>query len=127
MRRTPETDNIPELQIFHDSWDKKREYDFEVCYWRKCWNVRNDILWLIGGRFDEKFKFNLTTEDVNNIVKLLQSYNSENWEESGGSIWDWDDEEWPYSEYIQRNIKDLMYLRVLMDKYKLEVYFYDSY
>lgn len=69
----------------------------------------------------------LTTTDVDNIIKGLQSFNSENWQEDSGSIWDWDDEECPYSEQVLRDIKNLQYLRKLMDKYDLEVYFYDSY
>ena len=40
---------------------------------------------------------------------------------------DWDDEECPYSEKIQRDIENLKNLQTLMEKYDLEVYFYDSY
>jgi hypothetical protein len=69
----------------------------------------------------------LTTTDIDNIIKGLQSFNSENWQYDGGSIWDWDDEEYPYSEHVQRDIENLKVLRRLMDKYELEVYFYDSY
>lgn len=69
----------------------------------------------------------LTTKDIDNIIKGLQSFNSENWQEDRGSIWDWDDEEYPYSEKIKRDIESLQILRQLMDKYDLEVYFYDSY
>ena len=42
-------------------------------------------------------------------------------------VLDNEDEEYPYSEYIKKNIEDLKYLRSLMDQYELEVYFYDSY
>lgn len=61
------------------------------------------------------------------MIKLLQSYNSKNFENNGTCIWAWDDEDWPYSEKIQRDIENLKILRELMDKYELEVYFYDSY
>lgn len=69
----------------------------------------------------------LTTEDINNIIKGLKSFNSNNWCDNGGSIWEWDDEEWPYSEKIKQDIKNLKKLKKLMNKYELEVYFYDSY
>ena len=69
----------------------------------------------------------LTTTDIEKIIHGLQSFNSANWQENGGSIWDWDDEEYPYSEKIQRDIENLKNLQTLMEKYDLEVYFYDSY
>ena len=99
-----------------------------MTYWRKCWGLRGDILFLIGKRWapEEEYKFNLTKDDVDNIIKLLESYDEETWVDS---IWEWtsDEEGWSYSEYIQQNIRDLRLLRQLMDKYELEVYFYDSY
>ena len=121
VKRNAYTSSIPELQRF------TLEYDFEVCYWRKCWNIRNDILWIIGERLSDKYEYTLDKEDIDQIIKLLESYNADNFEDSGGCIWDWDDEEYPYSEKIQQDIASLKVLRQLMDKYELEVYFYDSY
>lgn len=68
----------------------------------------------------------LTKDDIDSIIEGLESFNADNWNDDGGSIWDWNGE-WGYSEYIQLNIRDLKLLRQLMDKYELEVYFYDSY
>lgn len=68
----------------------------------------------------------MTKQDVETMIELLQSYNAENFEDNGTCIWGWDDEEWPYSEKIQKDIENLKILRALMDKYELEVYFYDS-
>lgn len=127
IRRTPVTNNIEELKVFNQSYDKELKYDFEVTYWRKCWNVRNDILCILRKRWCDGYEFALTTDDIDSIIELLQSYNAENWEESGSSIWEWDDVEWPYSEKIKQDIENLKLLRSLMNKYDLEVYFYDSY
>lgn len=69
----------------------------------------------------------LTIEDIDNIIKGLKSFNAKNWQDNGGSIWDWDDEEWPYSEHVKQQVKDLETLKELMKQYDLEVYFYDSY
>lgn len=126
VKRTPETNEISELKIFNKEWDKELKYDFEITYWRKCWNIRNDIFGL-GIGYDESYHTNLTKENIEQIIALLQSYNADNWEDGGSCIWDFDDEEWPYSEHIKRNIENLQLLRKLMDKYELEVYFYDSY
>lgn len=99
--------------------------DFELAYWRKCWGLRRDILFLIGKRWasENEWQFNLTKDDVDNIIDLLGSYNENNWEDS---IWEWNGED-NYSEYMQHQIENLRVLIGLMDKYDLEVYFYDSY
>ena len=127
IKRTPETNQIEELKVFNQDWDKNQKYNFEVCYWRKCWNIRNDIFCL-GIGYDESYH-TLTKEDIDNIIKLLQSYNEDNWTENGSCIWEWtsDEEGWSYSEHIKNDIESLQLLRQLMDKYELEVYFYDSY
>ena len=127
IKRNAYTNSIPELRQFELEYDKAYEYDFEICYWRKCWNIRNDILWIIGERLSDKYEYTLDKEDIDQIIKLLESYNADNFEDSGDCIWDWDDKEYPYSEKIQQDIASLKVLRQLMDKYELEVYFYDSY
>ncbi len=126
VKRTPYTNTIPELQQFNSEWDKKHKHDFEVCYWRKCYNIRVMVMYCVTD-FQDGLYTKLNIEDIDNIIKGLQSFNSDNWQDNGGSIWDWDDEEWPYSEHIKRDIENLQTLRKLMDKYDLEVYFYDSY
>lgn len=126
VKRTSETNQIKELSIFNQDWDKELKCDFEVCYWRKCYNIRHMIIDRVDG-FEDSLGTNLTKDDIDNIIDGLQSFDLDNWDDDGGSIWDWNDEECPYSEYVQQNIKDLQLLRQLMDKYELEVYFYDSY
>lgn len=126
IKRTPETNKIKELAIFNQDYDKELRHDFEAVYWRKCWGLRNDVLNLLGKRWSEEWKFNLSKDDVENIIELLGFYNEETWEDS---IWEWtsDEEGWSYSEHIKQDIESLKILRNLMDKYELEVYFYDSY
>ena len=126
VKRTPYTNTIPELQQFNSEWDKEHKHDFEVCYWRKCYNIKVMVMYCVTD-FQDGLYTKLHTEDIDNIIKGLQAFNANNWQDNGGSIWDWDDEEWPYSEHIKRDIENLQTLRKLMDKYDLEVYFYDSY
>ena len=124
VRLTTATNQIQELKRFNDEWDKELEYDFEICYYRKCWNIRYDILDILDSTRD--YEFSINKDQIDKIIELFQSYNAENFEDNGSCIWEWDDEEWPYSEKIQQDIENLKYLRQLMDKYELEVYFYDS-
>jgi hypothetical protein len=125
VKRNAYTNSIPELKRFEDEWDKEHKYDFEVVYFRKCWNIRNDLFSLSIGR--DESDYIMSTLDIDVMIRLLESYNVENFTNGGSCIWDWDDEEYPYSEKIQRDIEALKLLRGLMDRYDLEVYFYDSY
>ena len=128
VKRTEYTETIPELRQFDEDYNTWQKYPFEVCYWRKCYNIRSMIFDKICGKcFNNVISDQLNKEDIDNIIVGLQSFNSENWHEDGGSIWDWDDPDYPYSEKVQRDIENLKMLRPLMDKYDLEVYFYDSY
>ena len=127
IKRNTYTNSIPELKQFELTYDNKHQFDFEVCYWRKCYNIRNMIMNVVESARDNDYSDLLTTTDIEKIIHGLQSFNSANWQEDGGSIWDWDDEECPYSEKIQRDIENLKNLQTLMEKYDLEVYFYDSY
>lgn len=126
VRRTPETNKIQTLEDLN-FWglDKEKKYDFDIVYYRKCWNIRNDLFHL-GIGYDQG-EYPMSAQDVDKMIALLSSYNSENFEDGGGCIWEWDDEDYPYSEKIKQDIKALKTLRELMDKHELEVYFYDSY
>ena len=97
--------------------------EYEVCYWRKCWNIRNEILYIINHRYDEEYEFSLDVEDVEQIVEFLSSLDADTWTDSGPSIWDWDETE----EHIQQDIENLNVLIELMQEYDLDVKFYDSY
>lgn len=127
IKRNTSTNSIPELKQFELAYDNKHQFDFEICYWRKCYNIRNMIMDVVESARDNDNSDILTTTDIEKIIHGLQSFNSANWQENDGSIWDWDDEEYPYSEKIQRDIENLKNLQTLMEKYDLEVYFYDSY
>ena len=123
IKRTPYTDSISELRQFNLDWDNKHEYDFSVCYWRKCWNIRNGILDILGDRFSDQLRFHLNTENIDKIIAFLKSLNKHNWNDDGGSIWTWEE----YKNHIKDDIKKLKMLRKLMKKYDLKVVFIDSY
>ena len=125
VKRNAYTNSILELRPFEDDWDKEHECDFSITYWRKCWNIRNDLFSLGIGR--DEGNYIMSALDLDVMIRLLESYNEENFTDGGSCIWDWNEEDYPYSEKIQRDIEALKLLRGLMDRYDLEVYFYDSY
>ena len=90
VKRNEYTNNIPELKRFEDEWDRKHQCDFNVTYWRKCWNIRSDMF-ALGIGYDEG-EYHMSAQDVEKTIELLQSYNSENFTDSDSCIWDWDDE-----------------------------------
>ena len=97
--------------------------EYCVVYYRKCWNIRNEILYIINHRFDEEYEFALDAEDVEQIIEYLQSLSADTWNDSGSSIWDWDEME----EHIQQDIENLSALAELMHEHDIDVVFYDSY
>ena len=97
--------------------------EYCVVYYRKCWNICNEILYIINHRYDEEYEFALDVEDVEQIIEYIGSLNADTWNDSGPSIWDWDDME----EHIQQDIENLEVLIELMQEHDLDVVFYDSY
>lgn len=109
------------IKRFEQNYDYDHKYNFEVAYWRKCWNVRNMILRLLP-EGESGWKFPITREDIPKIIDALKSLNAETWDEDM-SIWSWDEQE----PLIEQHIENLEYLYELMGEHDLDVYFYDSY
>lgn len=123
VRRTEYSTKIKELKHFERSWDDQHQYDFEICYWRKCWNVRGAILDALNAATDNDYEYPITLDNINTIIGELQYFNKHTWNENE-SIWTWEEQK----PHIKRHIKNLKYLKKLTKKYpEIEVYFYDSY
>lgn len=111
--------------------DEKRFYyfecaeEYEIVYWRKCWNLRTAVQNITGRFFDNNEQIALSIDDIAKLIKYLKNLNKKNWEDDGSSIWEWEE----YKDKIKQDIKNLKYLLRYMKKYylKLEVWFYDSY
>ena len=108
-----------------EAWEDKYEYDYEILYWRKCWNVRSEIMGYL--KVDEDcIETNITLDQLEDIFAILKTlYTKENWDE-GGSIWSWDDIKKNYPANLKYARKVLKWLETKpSDSYQL--YFYDSY
>ncbi len=123
VKRTARTESIPELSRFEEEWEKEYRFNFEVCYWRKCWNVRHRILDVITNPFGEEYKIHLGIDDIDRITEVLKSFNKDNWEDEGWCIWEFDE----MKDNLKTQIANLGTLKRLMQEHELEVYFYDSY
>lgn len=94
----------------------------EVCYWRKFWGFRNEVIDI----FDcgaEDIKLNPSSIDI--IIEILEKYLERDYYNNyGDSIWE-------YDEYLLHNIQCLQNLKCakqyLTHHPDVECYFYDSY
>jgi hypothetical protein len=110
--------------LIHESWEPADEY--EVHYWRKCWNVRGEILNYFHVDMEGGDDYSMGLSDLVGINELLKPlYSRSGWDESL-SIWAWKDikssllNRLKYAEKVAKWLKDKP-----IDSYQL--YFYDSY
>ena len=106
-----------------DDWVPSQN-SVEICYWRKCWGIRNKILCLFPEAEPNDSCINLTPEHIRAIRKIIRFFmNRKKWEEDGMSIW-------TYSEIRPRLFKHwfaLLWLEHYLKKNPdAEAYFYDS-
>lgn len=104
-------------------WRVRCNYDIEVAYWRKCWNVRDAIFDILDIKEPNDSVTPMTAEDVEQVIARLKRFTRDNYDYYGGTIWDWID----FKKINKRNISRLKKLLRLMKKYdNIEVVFYDS-
>lgn len=114
---------------YFESWDEDAVfgYEYEICYWRKCWNIRAGIFnVLVQNENEDNGHYDVTSHEAKKIAEFLTSYleNPETWEESNGSIWTFDE----YKEHILQNIINLHWLsKYLRENTNCYAEFYDSY
>ena len=105
--------------------------DNEIGYWRKCWNIRREVL----NTFDDKdydgnggYIYLTSVKDLVNMAETLKYFlHEENWDKDE-SIWDWYIILPSVADAIKklRNlIEDIEYKDISIDDFK--IYFYDSY
>lgn len=93
----------------------------DLCYWRKCWNIRALFFSVVPSQTDE-YKYIINKEELLLFYKLLKKLNRKNWEDS---IWSWE-------EYKHQLRKQKRAIKKFLKKWETddtidEVYFYDSY
>ena len=101
--------------------------DTHICYWRKCWGLRNEILNTLGTRFKEENENTEidTIEQVKDLLEVIWYFlDEDHWEDEGNSIWE-------YEHFFRTLRDDYMNLLLMIGfmKKNPDVYlvFYDSY
>ena len=103
--------------------DNLEDTSAEICYWRKCWGIRNAIVGKL--HFNDNEESKLDIEDIPVIIKILfDFYGQTEWEEDADSIWEWDE----FKDILRQQIFNLMWLYdYMLEHSNAEVIFYDSY
>lgn len=97
-------------------------YYYDICYWRKCWNIRHVILDIIEEDGDGRYEIDKPSQIqtiMNNLIMFLEDMET------------WDNSIWSAEEIIPHLAQDIVNLSWLK-KYKQEnptakISFYDSY
>ena len=98
--------------------------EVEICYWRKCWGLRNEFLnTCFPRRSNEEVYFNLGVKEVEDLLYIITYFLKH--------PKSWDNSIWTFEE-IKSNLKEQKHnLKVLIKWMKknpeAEVVFYDSY
>ena len=96
----------------------------EVCYWRKCWGLRNWFLrTAFPNRSADEWEFKCGVTEITYLWRIVIHYleNPEDWD---NSIWDFDE----IKSALKEQKRNLFWLRIWMKLHPdAEVIFYDSY
>lgn len=108
----------------HESWYEPCE--FEVAYWRKCYDIRNAILRVVDPSVTNEYRFPVTLDNIDDIIKTFKYFlHKKEWEEEADTIWEWDENT---RRNQARNLRGLRCLRRWLRRHPDDTaYFYDSY
>ena len=99
---------------------------YEVCYWRKCWNVRNMIMEILDAPEPGNAYYDVTPKQLVQIRDGIYHFltGEDRWDGSGDSIWDFKDR----IPNLAQNIVDITWaLGYLKEHPYAYMQFYDSY
>lgn len=107
------------------STEIQEDKETEICYWRKCWNIRDVILRVLHVEGENEDSYPIEVDDIKPIIKgIIKLMSKEAWSNYPGSIWDFDE----MAETLVLNLCNLKLLQKYMqDHPDAQVYFYDSY
>jgi hypothetical protein len=100
------------------------EHRLDVCYWRKCWGIRERIRNLL--HMDNKvYEAPVEEDDIPALIRLLENFlDKDYWDNNAESIWEYDE----YKSHLLQQIKNLLWLREFLKLNPcVKCYFYDSY
>ena len=89
---TREPIEIPEELHFNLSMeDEPLKYSYELLYFRKCWNIRREIVHALNAGYEYCGKAWLTIDEVKQIWWAIHELNHKSAWDDTDSIWTWDE------------------------------------
>ena len=106
---------------FREDW---RAGQIHICYWRKCWGLRDNIITYFHGRSNESIILDKPSHAIELIKIITKFLDREVWEEDGYSIWEYNE----IHDILIRDILNLAFIASFMYR-NPDVYleFYDSF
>lgn len=96
-----------------------KDEQVEICYWRKCWGIRNEIIHCL-----EKCAYKIPLNKLDEICDIINKFTEEKYYDMyARSIWDWDE----MVDKLKLQITRLEWCKRLLKEDKIELEFYDSY
>lgn len=107
---------------YPDEIDLGKKYK-RIAYWRKCWNIRNDIVETF--HFEDGEGGPIELEDISRLIEIIKPYLNElYWNENDDSIWEYDE----MFDKTYEILVNLEYLKkYLRENPSVKCEFYDSY
>ena len=121
MRRNADIDKVP--WVMKKLTPLKYSNAYELCYWRKCWNIRRIVFSVVTPDADNDTQTPLGVDEMLEIATRLDKLNKRTWTDEGTSIWTWEEQ--------RNNVKNCAKMLRRAAKLKkrfphTEIYFYDS-
>lgn len=110
----------------HDDYNDGPEFDYEICYWRKCHNIRRLVAHVFDLPLDYVHKDNMDIGDIKQIWHIINALNNARVWNEGCSMWTYEE----MHDHLDRDLLALEWLIHFMRTHKEEDYtveFYDSY
>ena len=101
------------------------EYQYDICYWRKCWNIRRGVWQALNTAPDYVYIDSLTIDEIKQIWKVIYDLNARDvWDDGGYTIWSYDE----IHDQLDYDLLSLEWLiSYLREHPDARAEFYDSY
>ena len=127
---TREPIEIPAEFSFDSSVEEEPlKYSYEILYFRKCWNIRREVVRALNADYEYCAKAWLTIDEVKKIWWAINEVNHKSAWDNNESIWTWDE----IKDRLDRSLLALEWLIGFMREHVGDrtpfymVEFYDSY
>ncbi len=102
-----------------------KDEQVEICYWRKCWGMRNEMIHCLEKcNLDTEYTYKIPLDELDEVCDIINKFTKEKYYNMyARSIWDWDE----MVDRLKLQVARLEWCKELLREDKIELEFYDSY